>query len=156
MWKSSVMASWWWYVCCHCPGAEDIKKAMAICDSVALDISTLMNWARDAFVTMAMGSYPYPTNYMTSGGGNLPAYPLRAACNAFLSKPLSGQELLEGQVTSRLPQTRVFEADLGNKYCRAHGMDDNRCLCVKWKHCQCKMDYRPMQPPLYDWFVVGM
>lgn len=37
-----------------------------------------------AFDSMAMGSYPYPSNYMTGGGDApaLPAWPMRAACRA--------------------------------------------------------------------------
>lgn len=37
-----------------------------------------------AFDTMAMGSYPYPSNYMTGGAGapKLPAWPMEAACRA--------------------------------------------------------------------------
>ena len=37
-----------------------------------------------AFDTMAMGSYPYPFNYMTGGGDapDLPAWPIQAACRA--------------------------------------------------------------------------
>jgi hypothetical protein len=27
-----------------------------------------------------LGNYPYPTDYITNGGGELPAYPVRVAC----------------------------------------------------------------------------
>ena len=74
---------------------------MGICDSVNLDdseyVESLMEWVRNAFDTMAMGSYPYPSNYMTSGGGYLPAFPIREACNRFLATPMSGANLLAGE-----------------------------------------------------------
>ena len=39
----------------------------------------------------AMGSYPYPTSYMLNGHGELPAYPMRAAC-----QPLGAADLPAG------------------------------------------------------------
>ncbi len=38
-----------------------------------------------------MGSYPYPTSYMLNGHGELPAYPMRAAC-----QPLGAADLPAG------------------------------------------------------------
>jgi hypothetical protein len=40
-----------------------------------------------AFDTMAMGSYPYPSNYMTGGGDapKLPPWPITAACRAMVN-----------------------------------------------------------------------
>lgn len=47
------------------------------------DALSLAGWIRGTWDTMAMGSYPYPSNYLTGGGDvYLPAYPLRVACSA--------------------------------------------------------------------------
>jgi hypothetical protein len=42
-----------------------------------------------------MGSYPYPDNYLSPDPTvNLPAYPVRVACNALSDPTLSGWQLL--------------------------------------------------------------
>eukprot|EP01084_Bolivina_argentea_P302247 521687_1 len=46
-------------------------------------------WAADAMSTLAMGSYPYPSSYLTNGIADLPAYPLRYACNKYMIKNFS-------------------------------------------------------------------
>ena len=37
---------------------------------------------------MAMGNFPYETDYMTNGGGVLPAFPVRAACQLLAAAPV--------------------------------------------------------------------
>lgn len=44
----------------------------------------------------AMGDFPYPSGYMLNGHGQLPAYPMRTACQPLSSEGLSGPALLEG------------------------------------------------------------
>ncbi|KAL0043128.1 hypothetical protein WJX79_009933 [Trebouxia sp. C0005] len=44
------------------------------------DADMLAQWAQNAFDYLAVGDYPYPSNYMLNGQGVLPAYPMRAAC----------------------------------------------------------------------------
>lgn len=53
---------------------EDAKSRLAMFLAVAFD-------------TMAMGSYPYPSNYMTGGGDapKLPPWPITAACRAMVN-----------------------------------------------------------------------
>ena len=43
---------------------------------------------------MAMGNYPYPSSYILNGNGQLPAYPVRAACEALAQEGLEGTPLL--------------------------------------------------------------
>ncbi|RLN48790.1 hypothetical protein BBJ28_00008791, partial [Nothophytophthora sp. Chile5] len=56
-----------------------------LCESTRLDseadVESLMGWARDAFDSMAMGNYPYPSSYIMSGESVLPAFPVRVACS---------------------------------------------------------------------------
>lgn len=46
---------------------------------------------------MAMGNFPYPSSYMLNGQGELPAYPVRVACEALATPGLQGADLLEGE-----------------------------------------------------------
>lgn len=47
---------------------------------------------------MAMGDYPYPSQYILNGQGTLPAWPVRVACQSldFPSTEVSNATLLEG------------------------------------------------------------
>ena len=77
-------------------GREALRAAFRTCAPLRTpdDAAALQYWVRAAWDTLAMGSYPYPSNYLTGGGGvYLPAYPLRAACER-LAAPLQGAALL--------------------------------------------------------------
>lgn len=43
-----------------------------------------------------MGDFPYPSGYMLNGQGELPAYPMRTACQPLSKEGLTGPALLEG------------------------------------------------------------
>ena len=43
---------------------------------------------------MAMGNYPYPSSYILNGNGELPAYPVRVACESLAEEGLEGTPLL--------------------------------------------------------------
>lgn len=67
-----------------------VQDAVGACQPVTSEAER-ERWAvflAVAWDTMAMGSYPYPTNYMTGGGDNppLPAWPVRAACEAMMAE----------------------------------------------------------------------
>jgi lysosomal Pro-X carboxypeptidase len=67
-----------------------VQDAVGACQPVTSEAER-ERWAvflAVAWDTMAMGSYPYPTNYMTGGGDNppLPAWPVRAACEAMMTE----------------------------------------------------------------------
>ena len=44
------------------------------------DVYALASWIQEAYSSMAMGNYPYPSSYIMNGDSNLPAYPVRVAC----------------------------------------------------------------------------
>jgi len=77
---------------------------MFLCPSSTLsskdDMENLRDWVNNALGYMAMGNYPYPSSYMTSGEGSLPAYPMRVMCE-YLKKPnMQGDELLSAMAKS--------------------------------------------------------
>ena len=75
-------------------GRSQLQTAFNLCSAPQndADMFALAVFILNAFDTLAMGSFPYPSNYL-SGGGNappLPAWPFRAACN-FLADPTLSQ-----------------------------------------------------------------
>ncbi|TYZ67812.1 hypothetical protein PybrP1_005622 [[Pythium] brassicae (nom. inval.)] len=65
-------------------GRKELAAIFRLCDANGLqtpeDIEGLALSALGAYGSLAMGNYPYPSSYMTSGESFLPAYPVRAAC----------------------------------------------------------------------------
>ncbi|XP_034248745.1 lysosomal Pro-X carboxypeptidase [Thrips palmi] len=55
----------------------------------AEDVNEFVAWLSDAYVDVAMANYPYPANFL----GKMPAYPVKAVCNA-LSQKLSDEKQL--------------------------------------------------------------
>eukprot|EP00055_Hartaetosiga_balthica_P008679 m.33071 g.33071 ORF g.33071 m.33071 type:complete len:491 (+) comp6428_c0_seq1:94-1566(+) len=92
---------------------ENIRKAWAVIDSYGKsqeglgvlssifhtcepvkDTWLLKMYLAMAFDTMAMGNFPYPSDYLSGGNGFMPAFPVRAACEQLSVATLSGQDLL--------------------------------------------------------------
>ena len=44
----------------------------------------------------AMGNFPYPSTYILNGGGEMPAYPVRVACESLADEAMATDELLSG------------------------------------------------------------
>ncbi len=44
----------------------------------------------------AMGNFPYPSTYILNGGGEMPAYPVRVACESLAKEKMSTDELFSG------------------------------------------------------------
>ena len=42
------------------------------------------------------GDYPYPSSYILNGLGELPAYPVRVACDSLGDEDMAGERLLAG------------------------------------------------------------
>lgn len=81
-------------------GQRDIHAAMKLCTSSPLNttdaVLQLREWIGSAWDYMAMGNFPYPSSYMLNGNGELPAFPVRVACNELAEPKLNGTRLLEG------------------------------------------------------------
>ncbi len=81
-------------------GLKEIAGAFQLCEDVPLksddDVTELLFWAQTAFDYMAMGNYPYPSSYMLNGKGNLPAFPMRVACDFMQEPNMTDAELVRG------------------------------------------------------------
>ena len=44
--------------------------------------------------SQAMGNFPYPSTYILNGGGEMPAFPVRVACESMKAEDMSTRELL--------------------------------------------------------------
>ncbi|EGD74214.1 hypothetical protein PTSG_06225 [Salpingoeca rosetta] len=77
-------------------GRKSLSTLFRTCSPVTSEDDT---WRLAMFLllsidTLAMGNYPYPSNYLTGGGPKLPAYPVVAACKPLAKKDLKGDALL--------------------------------------------------------------
>eukprot|EP00547_Thalassionema_nitzschioides_P004027 CAMPEP_0194206434 /NCGR_PEP_ID=MMETSP0156-20130528/5473_1 /TAXON_ID=33649 /ORGANISM="Thalassionema nitzschioides, Strain L26-B" /LENGTH=518 /DNA_ID=CAMNT_0038932961 /DNA_START=145 /DNA_END=1701 /DNA_ORIENTATION=- len=61
-----------------------IRSSFGICsDDNTTDDNlrgTVTGWVNEALSYMAMGNFPYPSSYILNGKGELPAFPIRVAC----------------------------------------------------------------------------
>lgn len=66
-------------------GREELARLLHLCDPAVLateeQVTMLLTSVMGAYVSMAMGNYPYPSSYLTAGNSPLPAYPVRVACS---------------------------------------------------------------------------
>ncbi|EDQ86101.1 uncharacterized protein MONBRDRAFT_33933 [Monosiga brevicollis MX1] len=84
------------------------------------DVQALAMWIAYAWDTMAMGDFPYPSNYLTSNGPMLPAYPVTAACQHLATANLTGDALLQGVLAA----ASVFTNATANLQCNDVPFDD--------------------------------
>eukprot|EP00045_Choanoeca_perplexa_P017149 m.243329 g.243329 ORF g.243329 m.243329 type:complete len:499 (+) comp17462_c0_seq2:4261-5757(+) len=77
-------------------GRDHLSSMFGLCKPLESndDVWLLAMWLAVAFDTMAMGDFPYPSNYLTSGGPLLPTYPVTAACEELKQADLKGDALL--------------------------------------------------------------
>ncbi|KAI9905598.1 hypothetical protein PsorP6_013496 [Peronosclerospora sorghi] len=65
-------------------GRHQVAKLLGLCDQKSLtSAKDIIDLASNAYSYLAMGNYPYPTSYIMNGMVELPAYPMRAACDPF-------------------------------------------------------------------------
>eukprot|EP00878_Enallax_costatus_P010690 GHUV01011166.1.p1 GENE.GHUV01011166.1~~GHUV01011166.1.p1 ORF type:complete len:391 (+),score=98.94 GHUV01011166.1:394-1566(+) len=82
-------------------GRADISTAMKLCPDNQLkskeDVVKLRDYLASAWDYLAMGNFPYPSSYMTNGAGDLPAYPVRVACDIIMEQDVwDGVKLMTG------------------------------------------------------------
>eukprot|EP01116_Phalansterium_solitarium_P007553 TRINITY_DN202_c0_g1_i2.p2 TRINITY_DN202_c0_g1~~TRINITY_DN202_c0_g1_i2.p2 ORF type:complete len:509 (-),score=216.82 TRINITY_DN202_c0_g1_i2:4438-5964(-) len=64
-------------------GLAQLSEVFGLCTPLQTqhDVEALAILHLNAWDTLAMGNYPYPSNYLTGGGPTLPAWPFREACS---------------------------------------------------------------------------
>ena len=83
------------------PGRARINSALPLCDNSHVAshsaVLQLRDWLSSAWDYLAMGDFPYPSSYMLNGNGELPAYPMRVACEELKEEGMEDEELLTGE-----------------------------------------------------------
>lgn len=78
-------------------GRAQLADSLRLCSPPPADGSfDVAMFLLNAWDTLAMGSFPYASNYLTGGGDapDLPPWPMRAACEFLATPGLAGWELL--------------------------------------------------------------
>eukprot|EP00798_Chlamydomonas_sp_ICE-L_P010049 gene10049-7941_t len=79
-------------------GRMMLRENTKLCNGCPLgsvgDVVALRDWLSNAWDSMAMGNFPYPSSYILNGNGELPAFPVRVACEKLKDLLLEGKELL--------------------------------------------------------------
>nr|CAH8874692.1 unnamed protein product [Trichobilharzia regenti] len=67
------------------PGYKQLSEQLRLCQPISneFEFYWALKWARNAFVMMAMGDYPYQASFV----GSLPAYPVNVSCKNALVTP---------------------------------------------------------------------
>ena len=75
----------------------DIQKSLGLCAPVVTpaDVDAVARWLMDAFDAMAMGNYPFPTDYIAGDATHpCPAWPMRVACGYLSNASMGTPQLL--------------------------------------------------------------
>ncbi|KAF0689377.1 Aste57867_19169 [Aphanomyces stellatus] len=83
-------------------GRKTLERIFRPCNALEKgdDVQALAEWIKSAYDSMAMGNYPYPSSYMTSGARVLPAFPMRHACSHLDDALEDNEKLLQALSTS--------------------------------------------------------
>lgn len=57
-------------------GLQHLSEAFRLCHPLETEekVNSLAYWIQEAWASMAMGEYPYPSTYLLNGQGYLPAW----------------------------------------------------------------------------------
>mmetsp|Transcript_8280 Transcript_8280/g.34770 ORF Transcript_8280/g.34770 Transcript_8280/m.34770 type:complete len:540 (+) Transcript_8280:65-1684(+) len=63
-------------------GRQGLQDAFKLCAPLTSsnDAISLMYWIQSAFVFFSEGNYPFPSDYLTNGFGDMPPHPMKLAC----------------------------------------------------------------------------
>eukprot|EP00759_Apiculatamorpha_spiralis_P032815 PhF_6_TR34173/c0_g1_i1/m.50003/K01285/PRCP; lysosomal Pro-X carboxypeptidase len=77
--------------------ANELQTVLGLCNPVvtASDVDAVARWVMDAFDALAMGNYPYPSDYISGDAQHpMPAWPMRAACSYLSGANMTGLGVL--------------------------------------------------------------
>ncbi|RLN65453.1 hypothetical protein BBJ29_001154 [Phytophthora kernoviae] len=62
-------------------GRQELAELFRLCDKDTIESpNDIIALVSEAYGSLAMGNYPYPTSYIMDGNSELPGYPMRVAC----------------------------------------------------------------------------
>jgi len=80
-------------------GRKTLSTAFKTCSPITTkgEAEGLIGWIQGPIGYMAMGNYPFPSDYMTHGDGHpMVAWPMRVACAGLATPKMSGAALMVG------------------------------------------------------------
>jgi len=102
-------------------GLSALTSLFRLCPSSALSdaehAQDLAFWLQSAFDYIAMGNFPYASDYLTNGDGQLPAWPMRAACSPLAAADLRAPGAEEALLTALRDGAAVFYNVSGDVAC---------------------------------------
>ena len=102
-------------------GAAALTALFRLCPASALsdaeDAQDLAFWLQSAFDYIAMGDFPYASDYLTNGDGLLPAWPMRAACAPLAADGLRAPGAEEALLAALRDAASVFYNVSGDVAC---------------------------------------
>lgn len=83
-------------------GRSRLSAGFNMCSPLSdpVDVDYLKLYVAMAFDTMAMGNFPYRSDYLTGGAGFLPPWPVRVACRSFEGVDLADADALVSAVSA--------------------------------------------------------
>jgi lysosomal Pro-X carboxypeptidase len=100
----------------------NISKLCTPLEADSEDLFNLLAFQINAWDTLAMGNYPYPSNYLTGGTALLPAYPFQVACEALANASLPSDPI--ALLTAFVNATDVFNNASLNNMCYSLSPND--------------------------------
>lgn len=91
-------------------GRQTLQEKFQLCE--ALNESSYLDfrdWVRDTYTFLAMVNYPFSANLI----GELPAFPVKAACNLLRNQPAEGEAAVDGSAKVM----NLFYNSSGNRPC---------------------------------------
>ncbi|OQS05512.1 DEAD/DEAH box RNA helicase [Thraustotheca clavata] len=122
-------------------GRQRLIQAFHLCPNSFLDEQNamdLMQWIQHAYSSMAMGNYPFSSSCMLHGDGQLPAYPVRAACDYLAADHTSSETKLLNAVRESVA---IYYNASKREKCFTLGTQKN----ALWDYLTCTELYLPKQ-----------
>jgi len=123
-------------------GRRELSDVVKLCSALKTykDVEMLIDWMSDAWDYMAMGNFPYKSNYFVDGISSLPAFPVEKACS-FLAKGGSGIEL----VASMAKAIGVYRNATKQVTCYQYNGKNSSETEDFWSYQYCTEHFMPME-----------
>ena len=102
------------------------------------------NWINEALAYMAMGNFPYPSSYILNGSGELPAFPVRVACQSF-QHDTTGEHQIEEWLAGLVSFAGVYYNYTGELSCNTLSAPVNKesqIVSTLWNYQYCSQIFQ--------------